>query len=153
MSKIGKVGVLAVDPTSPFTGGAILGDRIRMTGTSCGLGSVRPLDGDPWTSRRAFRCRQPILSMLLDAAGFDTILIETVGVGQDEVDIVRLADVTAVILAPGLGDDVQAMKAGMMEIADVYLLNKADTPGSRSWSRNSKQCSRWHTGVMAGCPR
>jgi LAO/AO transport system kinase len=123
-----KVGILAVDPTSPFTGGAILGDRIRMQShhadpsvfirsmaTRGQLGGLAPATAD--------------LILLLDAAGFDTIVIETVGVGQDEVDIVRLADVTVVVLAPGFGDDVQAMKAGVMEIADVYVLNKADQPG------------------------
>ena len=123
-----RVGILAVDPTSPFTGGAILGDRIRMQShhadpdvfirsmaTRGQLGGLAPATAD--------------LSLLLDAAGYETILIETVGVGQDEVDIVRLADVTAVVLMPGMGDDIQALKAGMMEIGDVYLLNKADQPG------------------------
>ena len=123
-----RVGILAVDPTSPFTGGAILGDRIRMQShhadpdvfirsmaTRGQLGGLAPATAD--------------LSLLLDAAGYETILIETVGVGQDEVDIVRLADVTAVVLMPGMGDDIQAIKAGMMEIGDVYLLNKADQPG------------------------
>lgn len=124
-----KVGVLAVDPTSPFSGGAILGDRIRM----------QEHHGDAGVFIRSMASRGRLgglsaatadLSILLDAAGFDTLLIETVGVGQDEVDIARLAEVTAVVLAPGLGDDVQAMKAGLMEIADVYLLNKADYPGA-----------------------
>lgn len=123
-----KVGILAIDPTSPFSGGAVLGDRIRMQShhadtsvfirsmaTRGQLGGLAPATGD--------------LTLLLDAAGFDTILIETVGVGQDEVDVARLADVTVVVLAPGFGDDVQALKAGMMEIADVYVLNKADQPG------------------------
>ncbi len=123
-----RVGILAVDPTSPFSGGAILGDRIRMQShhadpevfirsmaTRGQLGGLAPATAD--------------LSLLLDAAGYETILIETVGVGQDEVDIVRIADVTAVVLMPGMGDDIQAIKAGMMEIGDVYLLNKADQPG------------------------
>lgn len=123
-----RVGILAVDPTSPFTGGAILGDRIRMQShhddpdvfirsmaTRGQLGGLAPATAD--------------LSLLLDAAGYQTILIETVGVGQDEVDIVRLADVTAVVLVPGMGDDIQAIKAGIMEIGDVYVLNKADQPG------------------------
>ena len=117
-----------MDPTSPFTGGAILGDRIRMQShhadpsvfirsmaTRGQLGGLAPATAD--------------LTLLLDAAGFGTILIETVGVGQDEVDIARLADATVVVLAPGFGDDVQALKAGVMEIADVYVLNKADQPG------------------------
>jgi LAO/AO transport system kinase len=123
-----RVGILAVDPTSPFSGGAILGDRIRMQShhadpdvfirsmaTRGQLGGLAPATAD--------------LSLLLDAAGYQTILIETVGVGQDEVDIARLADVTAVVLVPGMGDDVQAIKAGIMEIGDVYVLNKADQPG------------------------
>jgi LAO/AO transport system kinase len=123
-----KVGIVAVDPTSPFTGGAILGDRIRMlahhgdTGvfirsmaTRGRLGGVAAATSD--------------LTVLLDAAGFDVVLVETVGVGQDEVEIARVADVTAVVLIPGMGDDVQALKAGIMEIADVYILNKADQPG------------------------
>lgn len=124
-----RVGVIAVDPSSPFSGGAILGDRIRMqrhhadTGvfirsmaTRGSLGGVARSTSD--------------IAILLDAAGFDVVLIETVGVGQDEVDIARIADVTAVALAPGMGDDVQAMKAGIMEIADIFLLNKADQPGA-----------------------
>lgn len=123
-----KVGILAVDPTSPFTGGAILGDRIRM----------QEHHADPGVFIRSMATRGQLgglsaatgeLSLLLDAAGFPTILIETVGVGQDEVDIARLADVTLVVLAPGFGDEVQAIKAGILEIADVYVLNKADQPG------------------------
>lgn len=123
-----RVGVIAVDPTSPFSGGAILGDRIRMNehhadvgvfirslATRGRLGGLSAATGD--------------LSLLLDAAGYEVVLIETVGVGQDEVDVARLADVTVVVLMPGMGDDVQAMKAGIMEIADVFLLNKADQPG------------------------
>jgi LAO/AO transport system kinase len=124
-----RVAVIAVDPSSPFSGGAILGDRIRMaahhedTGvfirsmaTRGALGGLAPTTHD--------------LALLLDAAGFDWILIETVGVGQDEVDVARLAQATAVVLAPGMGDDVQAIKAGILEIADVFVLNKADQPGA-----------------------
>ncbi|MBN9660970.1 MAG: methylmalonyl Co-A mutase-associated GTPase MeaB [Acidobacteria bacterium] len=124
-----RVAVLAVDPSSPFSGGAILGDRIRMAAhhedagvfirsmaTRGALGGLAPTTHD--------------LALLLDAAGFDWILIETVGVGQDEVDVARLAQATAVILAPGMGDDVQAIKAGILEIADVFVLNKADQPGA-----------------------
>ncbi|MGC4052650.1 MAG: methylmalonyl Co-A mutase-associated GTPase MeaB [Paludibaculum sp.] len=124
-----RVAVVAVDPTSPFSGGAILGDRIRMgahhedagvfirsMATRGALGGLAPTTHD--------------LALLLDAAGFDWILIETVGVGQDEVDVARLAQATAVVLAPGMGDDVQAIKAGILEIADVFVLNKADQPGA-----------------------
>jgi LAO/AO transport system kinase len=124
-----KVGVLAVDPTSPYTGGAILGDRIRM----------QQHHGDPNVFIRSMASRGRLgglsnatmdLALLLDAGGRDTILIETVGVGQDEVDIARLADATVLVLVPGMGDDVQAIKAGIMEIADVYVINKADLPGA-----------------------
>jgi LAO/AO transport system kinase len=124
-----KVGVLAVDPTSPYTGGAILGDRIRM----------QEHYGDSNVFIRSMASRGQLgglasttmdLTLLLDAGGMDTILIETVGVGQDEVDVARLADATALVLVPGMGDDVQAIKAGIMEIADVYVINKADLPGA-----------------------
>jgi LAO/AO transport system kinase len=124
-----RIAVLAVDPTSPFSGGAILGDRIRMQ---------RHHD-DPGVYIRSMATRGALgglarattdLTVLFDAAGFETILIETVGVGQDEVEVARLADVTAVLLVPGFGDDVQALKAGIMEIADVFVLNKADLPGA-----------------------
>lgn len=120
-----KVGVIAVDPTSPFTGGALLGDRIRMQGhatddgiyirsmaTRGFLGGLARATGDA--------------ALVLDAGGQDLILVETVGVGQDEVDIVRLADVTLLLLVAGLGDDVQSFKAGVMEIADIFVINKAD---------------------------
>ncbi len=124
-----RVGVIAVDPTSPYSGGAILGDRVRMQ---------RHHD-DPGVFIRSMATRGCLgglaratmdLTVLLDAAGFDTILIETVGVGQDEVEIARLAAVTVVLLVPGLGDEVQTLKAGIMEIADVFVLNKADLPGA-----------------------
>ena len=132
-----RVAVIAVDPTSPFSGGAILGDRVRMQ---------RHHD-DPGVFIRSMATRGCLggvaratmdLSLLLDAAGFDTILIETVGVGQDEVEIARLAAVTVVLLVPGLGDDVQALKAGIMEIADVFVLNKADLPGADRLEREVK---------------
>ena len=123
------IGIIAVDPTSPYTGGAILGDRIRMqahhadTGiyirsmaTRGFLGGLAPATAD--------------VATLLDAAGKDLVLVETVGVGQDEIDIVRLADVTVVILVPGMGDDVQTIKAGIMEIADVFVINKSDREGA-----------------------
>lgn len=124
-----KVGVIAVDPSSPYTNGAILGDRIR-------LGDHY---SDPGVFIRSMATRGKLgglargtvdLSLLLDAAGFDIILIETVGVGQDEVDIAGVADLTVVLLVPGLGDDVQAIKAGIMEVADVLVINKADLPGA-----------------------
>ncbi len=123
-----RVGIIAVDPTSPYTGGAILGDRIRMQAhasdseifirsmaTRGFLGGLARTTGD--------------VALVLDAAGKHYVLIETVGVGQDEVDIVRLADCTIVLLVPGMGDDVQNMKAGLMEIADIFVLNKSDREG------------------------
>ncbi len=124
-----QVGVLAVDPSSPFSSGAILGDRIRMQEHHADQGvfirsvAARGRLGGVATSTLE-------LALLLDAAGRDLILIETVGVGQDEVEITRLADVTLVVLVPGLGDDVQAIKAGIMEVADVFAVNKADLPGA-----------------------
>jgi len=123
------VGVIAVDPTSPFTGGAILGDRVRMGGHS----------GDAGVFIRSMATRGHLgglaratsdVALVLDAAGKDVVLIETVGVGQDEVDIVRTADVSVVVLMPGTGDEVQALKAGIMEIADVFVVNKADHEGA-----------------------
>ena len=124
-----RVGVLAVDPTSPFTGGAILGDRIRM----------QAHHADPHVFIRSMATRGVMgglaaatadLALLLDAAGYEWILVETVGVGQDEIDIARLADVTVLVLVPNLGDDVQALKAGILEIADVYAINKSDLNGA-----------------------
>jgi LAO/AO transport system kinase len=123
------VGIIAVDPTSPYTGGAILGDRIRMQSHY----------SDPGIYIRSMATRGSLgglarttadVSTVLDASGRDLILIETVGVGQDEVDIVRLADVTVVILVPGMGDDVQTIKAGIMEIADIFVINKSDRDGA-----------------------
>jgi LAO/AO transport system kinase len=123
------VGVIAVDPTSPFTGGAILGDRIRMQGHALdtgvfirSMGTRGSLGGLARTSKEAVR--------VLDALGKDVILIETVGVGQSELDIMNIADTTAVILTPGGGDTVQAFKAGIMEIADCFVINKSDLPGT-----------------------
>ncbi len=124
-----SVGIIAVDPSSPYSYGAILGDRIRM------------LDhhDDPGVFIRSMATRGTLggiaqgtleMALLLDAAGRDVVLIETVGVGQDEVEVARLADVTVLVLVPGLGDDVQAIKAGLMEIADVFAINKADLPGA-----------------------
>ena len=123
-----RVAVVAVDPSSPFTGGAVLGDRVRM----------RDLAGDPGVFIRSMASRGSLgglaqttagLVQVFDAAGYDTILIETVGAGQAEVDIARLAHTTLVIEAPGLGDDIQAIKAGILEIADILVVNKADRPG------------------------
>ena len=123
------VGVIAVDPTSPFTGGAILGDRIRMQENL----------GDPGFYVRSMATRGSLgglarttadVASVIEASGKDVILIETVGVGQDEIDIVRLSDVTIVVLVPGMGDDVQSLKAGIMEIADLFVVNKADREGA-----------------------
>ena len=125
----GNVGVLAVDPSSPYTGGALLGDRIRMQehhanpnfylrsmATRGALGGLAHKTADA--------------ASILDAAGFDRVLIETVGVGQDEMDVVRLADITLVVLVPGMGDDVQSIKAGVMEVADIFVINKGDREGA-----------------------
>ena len=124
-----RVGILAVDPTSPYSGGAILGDRVRM----------QSLSHDPGVYIRSMATRGQMGGLapttqdavtILDAAGCEVILIETVGVGQDEVEVARLADVTVLLLVPGLGDDIQTFKAGVMEIADLYVINKADRPGA-----------------------
>jgi LAO/AO transport system kinase len=127
-----SVGIIAVDPSSPFTGGAILGDRVRMQGhagddgifirsmaTRGYLGGLAQSTGDA--------------TLLLDAAGKDMILVETVGVGQGEIEIVRLADCTVVVLVPGMGDDVQSLKAGLMEIADIFVINKSDREGAAAF--------------------
>jgi LAO/AO transport system kinase len=129
-----SVGIIAVDPTSPYTGGAILGDRIRMQrhfsdhgifirsmATRGSLGGLARATADA--------------TSVLDAGGRDLVLIETVGVGQDEIDIVRVADVTVVILVPGMGDDVQTIKAGIMEIADIFVINKSDRDGAERVER------------------
>jgi LAO/AO transport system kinase len=128
------VGIIAVDPSSPYTGGAILGDRIRM----------QDHFSDPGIYIRSMATRGSLgglarttadAAMVMDASGRDLIMIETVGVGQDEVDIVRLADVTVVILVPGMGDDVQSIKAGIMEIADIFVINKSDREGAERVER------------------
>jgi LAO/AO transport system kinase len=156
------VAILAVDPTSPFTGGAILGDRIRM----------RDLSGDKGVFIRSMATRGSLGGLaratrdairLMDAAGFDRILVETVGAGQSEVDIARAAYTTLVIEAPGLGDDVQAIKAGILEIADVLVVNKADRPGADNTVRAlrtmleighpaSRQAMIRHHGQMVAAP-
>ncbi len=128
------VGIIAVDPTSPYTGGAILGDRIRM----------QEHFSDPGIYIRSMATRGSLgglarttadVATVLDASGRDLVMIETVGVGQDEVDIVRLADITVVILVPGMGDDVQTIKAGIMEIADIFVINKSDREGAERVER------------------
>ncbi len=123
-----KIGIIAVDPSSPFSGGAILGDRIRM----------QALGLDPKVFIRSMATRGKLGGLaratadavaILDAAGYDKIIVETVGVGQDEVEIVKTADISVVVLVPGMGDDIQAIKAGIMEIGDVFVINKADREG------------------------
>ncbi len=132
-----RVAVVAVDPSSPFTGGAILGDRVRM----------RDLSGDPGVFIRSMASRGSLgglavatsgIVQALDAAGFEIVMIETVGAGQAEVDIARLAHTTIVVEAPGLGDDIQAIKAGILEIADILVINKADRPGVENTERALK---------------
>jgi LAO/AO transport system kinase len=132
------VAVLAVDPSSPFTGGALLGDRVRMQehATDPGvfirsMANRGHLGGLSWATPHALR--------VLDAAGFDVILVETVGVGQAEVEIAGQADTTVVLCAPGMGDSVQAAKAGVLEVADVFAINKADREGARSTLRELRQ--------------
>ncbi|GGU16373.1 methylmalonyl Co-A mutase-associated GTPase MeaB [Nocardioides albus] len=129
------VAVLAVDPSSPFSGGALLGDRIRMTDHATDPGvfirsmaSRGHLGGLAWSAPQALR--------VLDAAGFDVVLVETVGVGQSEVEIAGLADTTVVLLAPGMGDGIQAAKAGILEIGDLYVVNKADREGASKVQRD-----------------
>ena len=129
-----RVGVLAVDPSSPFSGGALLGDRVRMQDHALdkdvyirSMASRGHLGGLAWTTPQALR--------VLDAAGCDVVLVETVGVGQSEVEIASLADTTLVLLAPGMGDGIQAAKAGILEIGDVYVVNKADRDGAESVRR------------------
>jgi LAO/AO transport system kinase len=123
-----RIAIVAVDPSSPFTGGAVLGDRVRM----------RDLSGDPKVFIRSMATRGSLgglaqttanLVQVFDAAGFDVVIIETVGAGQSEVDVARLAHTTLVVEAPGLGDDIQAIKAGILEIADILVVNKGDRPG------------------------
>ena len=130
-----RVGVLAVDPSSPFSGGALLGDRVRMQDHATDPGVfIRSmatrghLGGLSWATPQALR--------VLDAVGCDVVLIETVGVGQSEVEVVQLADTTVVLLAPGMGDGIQAAKAGILEVADVFVVNKADRDGSGQVARD-----------------
>jgi len=132
-----RVAIVAVDPSSPFTGGAVLGDRVRM----------RDLSGDPNVFIRSMASRGSLgglaqatanMVQVFDAAGFDVIIVETVGAGQSEVDIARLAHTTLVVEAPGLGDDIQAIKAGILEIADILVVNKADRPGVENTEKSLK---------------
>ena len=132
--KNNTVGIIAVDPSSPFTGGAILGDRIRM----------QTLGVDPGVYIRSMATRGHLgglaaatadVAAVLEAAGKDPVLIETVGVGQDEIDIVKLAEISIVVLVPGMGDDIQALKAGIMEIGDIFAINKCDRPGVEKMER------------------
>jgi LAO/AO transport system kinase len=130
-----RVGVLAVDPSSPFSGGALLGDRVRMQehATDSGvfirsMATRGHLGGLSWATPQALR--------ILDAAGCDVILVETVGVGQSEIEVVSLADTTLVLLAPGMGDGIQAAKAGILEVADIFVVNKADRDGANQTVRD-----------------
>jgi LAO/AO transport system kinase len=124
-----KIGIVAVDPSSPFTGGAILGDRIRMMRHSSDAGVfIRSMASRGRLGGLAKATGEAIA--IYEAAGMDFVLVETVGVGQDEVDVVKLADLVIVILTPGAGDDIQAFKAGIMEIADIFVINKADSSGA-----------------------
>jgi LAO/AO transport system kinase len=148
------VGIVAVDPSSPFTGGAILGDRVRM--------STRQTDPDVFIRSMATRGHLGGLARasadavrFLDAAGKDVVLVETVGVGQAEVDVVRLADTVLVLTVPGLGDDIQAAKAGLMEIGDVFVVNKADREGAdraaaelQSWLEQGEAKDGWAPPVL-----
>src|SRR5262249_11735199 len=124
-----QVGVIAVDPSSPYSGGAILGDRVRMQGHAGDSGMfIRSMATRGFLGGLARATAE--VALVLDAAGKRRVLIETVGVGQDEVDIVRLADCVLVVMVPGLGDDIQNMKAGLMEIGDIFALNKSDREGA-----------------------
>jgi len=157
-----RVAIIAVDPSSPFTGGAVLGDRVRM----------RDLAGDPGIFIRSMAARGALgglsrttadMAQVLDAAGFELILIETVGAGQSEVDIARLAHTTLVVESPGMGDDIQAIKAGILEIADILVVNKADRPGVENTERALKAMlelahptrrpTTGHHGVLAQTPQ
>ncbi|MEP7338605.1 MAG: methylmalonyl Co-A mutase-associated GTPase MeaB [Acidobacteriota bacterium] len=148
------VGIIAVDPSSPFTGGAILGDRIRM----------QTLANDPGVYIRSMATRGNLGGLaratveavaVLDAAGYDRTLVETVGVGQDEVDIIKTADVSVVVLVPGMGDDIQAIKAGIMEIGDLFVINKAERDGVERTERElimllemSERADGWHPPIV-----
>ncbi len=149
-----KVGIIAIDPTSPFSGGALLGDRVRMMELSTDENVFIRSMGTRGTAGGLTGAVYDVIE-ILDAAGMDIIFVETVGVGQDQVDICRVADTTLVVLVPGLGDSVQMIKAGLMEIADVYVVNKADLSGVErtiaeleSLVELSSSC-QWKTNVLA----
>jgi len=126
-----RVGVVAVDPTSPITGGALLGDRIRMLRHATDLGVfIRSMASRGWSGGLSRTTSQVI--QLLDAAGFDLILLETVGIGQSDIEVVGVAHAVIVVLTPGLGDDIQVSKAGLMEVGDIYVVNKGDMEGADS---------------------
>jgi LAO/AO transport system kinase len=144
-----RVGVLAVDPSSPFSGGALLGDRVRMQDHATDPGvfirsmaSRGHLGGLSWATPQAIR--------VLDAAGFDLVLVETVGVGQSEVEVAGAADTTVVLLAPGMGDGVQAAKAGILEIGDVFVVNKADRDGADTTARELRHMITLGAGPRSG---
>jgi GTPase len=146
-----RVGVLAVDPSSPFSGGALLGDRVRMGAHATddgvfirSMASRGHLGGLAWATPQALR--------VLDAAGCDVVLVETVGVGQSEIEVVALADTTVVVLAPGAGDGVQAAKAGILEVADVLAVNKADRPGAVRTVRELEQAIAMGAGGTGWTP-
>jgi LAO/AO transport system kinase len=147
-----RVAVLAVDPSSPFSGGALLGDRIRMQAHS--------LDADVFIRSMSSRghlgglsSAAPQAIRLLDAVGYDVVLVETVGVGQSEIEVVELADTTIVLLAPGAGDGVQAAKAGVLEVGDVFVVNKADRDGARASVRDLRGMLRMGAGPRSGPPQ
>lgn len=147
-----RVGVIAVDPSSPISGGAILGDRVRMMGHA--------LDKDVVVRSMATRGRLGGLCAaagstmrILAGSGCSVIIIETVGVGQSEMDIIRIADITALVLAPGLGDDIQAMKAGLLEVADILIVNKADCPGAETLALDMESIAREGGGREKNAPR
>ncbi len=147
------VGIIAVDPTSPYTGGAVLGDRIRMQGHATDAGIfIRSMATRGFFGGLARATADAALVM--DAAGKEIVLIETVGVGQDEIDVVRLAECTLVLVVPGLGDDVQNMKAGLMEVADIFVLNKAEREGADRVEQQLQAmlelAPNFHTGVHDG---
>lgn len=130
-----KVGVVAVDPTSPISGGALLGDRVRMSVHATDPGVfIRSMASRGWSGGLARATSQ--LTRVLDAAGTDVIFVETVGIGQSDIDVVSLAHAVLVVLMPGLGDDVQMSKAGLMEVGDVYVVNKSDLPGANAMAVN-----------------
>lgn len=144
-----RVAVLAIDPSSPVTGGALLGDRVRMRGFG--------QDGDVYIRSLASRGQVgglsravPLAVRVLEAVGFGTVVVETVGAGQSEVDVIAVADTVVVVCAPGLGDDVQAAKAGLLEIADLYVVNKADEPGAAAVVRDLRRTAALARGADPG---